>query len=469
MAACSPTESGPLPAAGSSVTEPLQSPVVTRRQAYERLHILLSSLIHLIPTLPNALWPIVNRHFPHKRENRNAQVAYITNALRIVEYCPQLGENVLGAVILRAIQIDVEIQLDIEDLEDDEGVLDEEVFGFSLENPFDRLVGDDDSDSDSDDEGEDESLDVDAVSSDEGESTEEEGEQNETQRFGPNGSKIISPKTIKRLKEMAAKLDAILRVVFDFLHRLSTTSRQRPSLSASSSLESPGLLLLGRDDLQIGNEAFSMGNSSGPPTTRMTYETGAILRQTIFEVLLCIFDEKILRTFQTRHTQFVLFWFASLSPEFTDHFTGNLIGRTLDEKDTPTITRVAAAGYVASFVSRALSIDRGGARKVVALLCAYLDDEMEILRSSSSRTFVPAGKNGLDDRVVRTSVVFYAICQAIFYIFCFRWRDLLDDDDEDLETLEGLGAAHRWMPELDTLKQAITSTLNPLKVSVIPW
>lgn len=79
----------------------------TRRQTYARLHALLSSLIYLIPTLPNILWPILNKFLPYKRENRNAHVVYFTNALKIVEYCPQLGENVLGAIMLRAIQIDV--------------------------------------------------------------------------------------------------------------------------------------------------------------------------------------------------------------------------------------------------------------------------------------------------------------------------------------------------------------------------
>ena len=49
----------------------------------------------------------MNKYFPHKRENRNAQAVYITNALRIVEYCPQLGENVLDAIVIRALEIDV--------------------------------------------------------------------------------------------------------------------------------------------------------------------------------------------------------------------------------------------------------------------------------------------------------------------------------------------------------------------------
>lgn len=84
---------------------------ITRRQTYERLHTLLSSLIYLIPTLPATLWPVLNKHFPHKRESRNSQVVYISNALRVVEYCPQLGEHVLTAVIVRALQIDVSYDL----------------------------------------------------------------------------------------------------------------------------------------------------------------------------------------------------------------------------------------------------------------------------------------------------------------------------------------------------------------------
>jgi len=64
--------------------------------------------------------------------------------------------------------------------------------------------------------------------------------------------------------------------------------------------------------------------------------------------------------------------------------------------------------------------------------------------------------------------VFYAVAQAVFLVFCFRWRDLLDEDEEgDVEELvheRPAGVAKQWMPELKILQRVVTSSLNPLKV-----
>ena len=60
--------------------------------------------------------------------------------------------------------------------------------------------------------------------------------------------------------------------------------------------------------------------------------------------------------------------------------------------------------------------------------------------------------------------IFYAVSQAVFLIFCFRWRDLLEDH-EDVDEFASAGAlAKKWMPELDVLHRAVNSDLNPLKV-----
>lgn len=435
---------------------------ITRRQTYERLHTLLSSLIYLIPTLPSTLWPTLNKYFPHKRESRNSQVVFISNALRIVEYCPQLGESVLTAIIVRALQIDVEIQVDIDDLEDDEGVLDEEVFGFSLENPFDRVVGDDD-DSDSDSDEEDGTMNPDDISSDDGDSdSDEEAVLREEGREieGEKEEKTLSPKVIKRLKEMAAKLDAILLVMFKFLERITSNTSlfgSRPHLVKSASQRTlPGTPI-----------PFALNSPRGQPEENdaadyLTSHNHALLQNVVYRVLLSAFEEKILRTFQTRHTQFVLFWYASLSPEFADEYTGTLLGRVVNDEETPTVTRVAASGYVASFISRSSHIDGNTSRQVMSLLCQCLDSELEQVRFATQAGPISGPEA---DRLVKSSIVFYAVAQAAFYIFCFRWKDFLDESEEEIEFLEGIPAKRRWMLELESLKMAVNSPLNPLKVS----
>lgn len=80
---------------------------VTRRVIYDRLHYLLQHLLSLIPTLPSTLQPLLSRHFPHKRQNKQTQTIYIRNLLRISSYCPELSERILATIVDRAIQIDV--------------------------------------------------------------------------------------------------------------------------------------------------------------------------------------------------------------------------------------------------------------------------------------------------------------------------------------------------------------------------
>jgi RNA polymerase I-specific transcription initiation factor RRN3 len=309
-------------------------------------------------------------------------------------------------------------------------------------------------------------MDPDDVSSDAGDNSDddERARPREEDRYADEDKeeeKVLSPKVIKRLKEMAAKLDAILKVVFDFLERIKGSSLlfSRPGLIKSASQRTlPGSPI-----------PFNLDSPRGGPNENnaadyLATHNHAVLQNVIYRVLLSAFEEKILRTFQTRHTQFILFWYASLSPEFADEFTGTLLGRVVNDEDTPTVTRVAAAAYVASFISRSSSIDGNVARQVMSLLCQCLDAELEQVRFASSKGPLSGPEA---DRLIKSSVVFYAVSQAAFYIFCFRWRDFLDESEEEIDFLEGVPAKRRWMLELDSLKMAVNSPLNPLKVSFL--
>ena len=80
---------------------------LNRRNVFDRIHTLLIRLINLVPTLPSILQPIIIRHFPHKRESKIQQMTYIKNLLTIINYCPSLGDEILGLIVDRTIQIDV--------------------------------------------------------------------------------------------------------------------------------------------------------------------------------------------------------------------------------------------------------------------------------------------------------------------------------------------------------------------------
>ncbi|KAK2466017.1 hypothetical protein APHAL10511_001659 [Amanita phalloides] len=448
---------------------------LTRRVIYDRLHGLLIHLLSLIPTLPSTLQPLLIRNFPHKRQSQVAQATYIRNLLRVSSYCPEAADKILSIIIDRAIQIDVEIQVEIEELEEEDTAQQEEVFEID---PFDKVIGDGD-DSSSDSESEAESVDFSDLSS------------------GPeDGDEDVPdlPTNINHIHDMIKKLDLILNLVFE--HFAQTHASCVPSRPPLPELQSE-----------------SSTHSSSPPTFSLTQDPVILTEieqvsslapsdclRSQFNTLLSIFDRTILRTFKSRYTQFIVFWFTSLDPEFADLFQGMLVDRALFATDanllnpssdsansssdnlvpstTPTVTRAAAASYIGSFVSRATFIDRWTTRHVVNVLCeflrAHVDVVDETVRTWGIASLTHDGGNGGVGRAQNT--VFYAVAQAVFLIFCFRWRDLLEDSDvqdDDAEVWkEHAGSASvsasmtgkKWMPGLNVLQRVVTSVLNPLRV-----
>ncbi|KAG8933493.1 hypothetical protein FRC01_008919 [Tulasnella sp. 417] len=383
---------------------------------YERQHILLQRLLSLIPTLSTTLEPLLIRNFPHKRQDKAEQIAYIQNVLKLSEYCQELRDRILGLVVDRAIQIDVEIQVELEDL--DEGLLES------------ATIQEDDASGESSEE--DDPSDNLSINSDDEDYRKEE------------------KTSLKKVTEMLAKLDAILKLLFDHLNvagALSPPPRPRSSSSDSESgLSTPTF---------IKPEPVSSSSEEDLESLQAT-------RRSQFLTLLTIFDRTILRTFKSRYTQFLLFWHSALDPEYTDLFLGLLVSRALFEQDQPAVTRSAAASYIASLVSRALFVDRDSARRVVGLLCEYLDGQLgyaDDLLAEAQRN----GELGSDGFKISAShfSVFYAVAQAVFLVFCFRWRDfeIAPDESED----SGNRTGKKWVAELDVVQRTITSPLNPLK------
>jgi RNA polymerase I-specific transcription initiation factor RRN3 len=251
------------------------------------------------------------------------------------------------------------------------------------------------------------------------------------------------PMNVEHIRDMVKKLDAILKLLFDHLHRrrsLATFDSQPLPLSSPP----PG-------------SHFHSPTVAELPPTPLPIEYSKTERLSQFHTLLSIFDRTILRTFRSRYTQFLLFWYSSLDAEFNDLFLGMLVSKALLEHDQPPVTRAAAASYIGSFVSRAQFIDRDGARRVAVVLCNYLRSALDALDVQSQSISLPNGE----------SSVFYAISQAVFLIFCFRWRDLLEETDEDMDELLGRPKpGQKWMTELSVVQRLIISPLNPLKVRI---
>ncbi|KAG1760701.1 RNA polymerase I-specific transcription initiation factor RRN3 [Suillus occidentalis] len=372
---------------------------LTRRVIYDRQHALLEHLLNLVPTLPSSLAPLLVRNFPHKRQPQAAHVAYIQNLLRVTEYCGELSERVLGLIVDRALMVDVEIQVELEELEDAEPT-DGELFELD---PFDTIVGQEGDSSDDEDEDVDDGLSD--LSSDASSDSDAED----------------TPTDTRHIHDMVSKLDAILKLVFDHFNKLHSSI---PTVLVPSSPSLHPTTTHDRD-----------------PQSHEPHNLLAIQ----FHTLLAIFDRSILRTFKSRYTQFLLFWYASLHPEFSDLFLGLLVDKALfGSASASGVERAAASSYIGSFVSRAQFIDREGAQRAVKVLCAFLGAHLDAVEAGNADS--------------NNHSVFYAVVQSVFLVFCFRWRDLQEEPDE--QTV----GRKIWISELGVVQRVITSDLNPLKV-----
>jgi RNA polymerase I-specific transcription initiation factor RRN3 len=289
------------------------------------------------------------------------------------------------------------------------------------------------------------------------------------------------PTNVVHIQDMVKKLDAILTLIFDHFHRAHTSMATLGTLPSalpylpplprstphSSPLSTPiPSHLEPYADEQLISVTGTPLLPSTTPSQSGTVDCSKNFLRTQFHTLLSIFDRTILRTFKSRYTQFLIFWYTSLDPEFSDVFQGMLVDRALFEtspdsttqNNTPAVTRAAAASYLGSFVSRATFVDREGVRRVVAVLCEFLRAHLEAVEEVDRE-----GGYGLTG--IAHNTVFYAVTQAVFLIFCFRWRDLLEEEDED-ELLAGRGGK-KWMPQLNVLQRVVTSILNPLQVRSI--
>ena len=179
-----------------------------------------------------------------------------------------------------------------------------------------------------------------------------------------------------------------------------------------------------------------------PKTSHPTLEA-----ENLFDSLLNTFLTCILPTYHSRHAQFMVFRTSQSHSLFLDKLLGLLIERSLDPS-LPNIARQASSAYLASFIARAKEITPETIRIVVEMLCVFLS---RVLDDMPSGKFIPggvAGNNGPDG--------VYAVFQAVIYIYCFRWRELYEEDGETGETV--------WLPQLNVIQRMAWSGLNPFAV-----
>lgn len=211
---------------------------------------------------------------------------------------------------------------------------------------------------------------------------------------------------IRDLKDSVGKLDSILDILFEYYHRIFVKSTHVDAAET-------------------------------------------------FDFLLSQFTNTILPTYRSRHTQFLLFHFAQTSQAFIGQFATKCAMIAID-KTRPQIMRIAATTYLASFIARGAHVPAQTVRDIFELLGQHL----EHFRSTHETNC-----KGPD---LQRYGYYYAMAQAMLYIFCFRWRDLIvseTDDYADDEDILFQGGELTWLPGIkENMMRNIYSKLNPLKV-----
>jgi len=161
-----------------------------------------------------------------------------------------------------------------------------------------------------------------------------------------------------------------------------------------------------------------------------------------YAILLRIFDSYILATHKSKFVQFLMLFICGKYQSFNllnypsddrseplyRDFASNLLCKILDTRQA-NVHRQMSACYLASFISRAEYVDSKTACESIAVLLQWANLYIaQFGHSSSSRTV--AGGN-----MCATHALFYTVCQAAFYIMCFRGADAFLHYDNTMSKL----------------------------------
>ncbi|SCU94645.1 LADA_0G09978g1_1 [Lachancea dasiensis] len=188
-------------------------------------HQMLKYFLRTIPTSTGFIDSYLARFFPNKNDSKKNLVNYMSNVLKLTDYCHELRFQAWSLVIEKVISIDVELQNELDELDDD------------LENDIDDEIEDD---AHTDMEEEDQILDHTNDDSSQSESADEDL---------LDGQEEYNVVVSQNIKQLSSKLDAILSLI---------TKRLSQSLTAES--------IENGDGVSIFNTLISLFKSHILPT-----------------------------------------------------------------------------------------------------------------------------------------------------------------------------------------------------------
>ncbi|KAF8358514.1 hypothetical protein PRIPAC_93509 [Pristionchus pacificus] len=209
--------------------------------------------------------------------------------------------------------------------------------------------------------------------------------------------------------DQMAKLDQAMRDIIDYVH-------------SSHSIE-------------IDDEAAAWMHCSGK-----------VESESVFNAIHSSLMRHLLNAPTVRYVSFLWLFLASLKEEYTERVLSSLWECLIrpSSLDGEAKKSQGAASYLAAFISRAKYIDIRMAQTYLARMAAYLCSYVDRV-GLSSRTIVP----GLSHHGV-----FYAMANAFFLAFSFRYREIVKSG--------GLDEVRHW-----GIARFIHSSLDPLKYSIV--
>ncbi|KAM5227512.1 RNA polymerase I-specific transcription initiation factor RRN3 [Ctenodactylus gundi] len=169
----------------------------------------------------------------------------------------------------------------------------------------------------------------------------------------------------------------------------------------------------------------------------------------LYRDLIAIFDKLLLPTHASCHVQFFMFYLCSFKLGFAEAFLEHL-WKKLQDPNNPAIIRQAAGNYIGSFLARAKFVPLITVKSCFDLLVNWLHIYLNN-QDSGSKAFCDVALHG----------PFYSACQAVFYTFVFRHKQLLSGNlKEGLMYLQSLNFERIVMSQLNPLKICLPSVVD---------
>lgn len=174
---------------------------------------------------------------------------------------------------------------------------------------------------------------------------------------------------------------------------------------------------------------------------RTCYKNGELqweVTKRLYRELLFVFEKCILPTFGCSHVQFIMFYMVSMKSELCDGFI-DYLWKLVQNPNKQAIYRQSAVSYIGSLLARGKFVSLGTVQKTLQLLMQWTHSYTHVRQDNYMADITHHGP-------------FYSVCQAVFYVFAFRQRELL-------ESKKGW----KWAESLQ-FPHLIQNRLNPLKV-----